>query len=168
MTVAKTDYQTDVTITFQNNTQILSEEVVNQNPIDLAAETRLVDNAVHILPVLLNPTDSLTIKMLLSGFSGGPHFHARISGIKSIKRRIASRRGVLLIVASSYTALAGSYIITTHLHWHEVIGLGLLAIGIIGFVATYAYFGSKERTLRTDALQTLRSSGQRPKTTKTK
>lgn len=80
------DYEneTPILLNIGTMTKILSSVIIEANPKHLSAKIEIKDNQILILPCLLNSTDSITLKLLLSDFKDEINFVSRISGVKNI------------------------------------------------------------------------------------
>jgi hypothetical protein len=80
------DYENETPISLNLGalTKILSSAIIEVNPKHLPAKIEIKDNQILILPCLLNSTDSITLKLLLSDFKDEINFVSRISGVKNI------------------------------------------------------------------------------------
>lgn len=79
-TISSTDFDTPLKITFGDGVSILGASVSSVYPEDLNPKLKLGKNYVVVEPLLLNVTESFTIKVVSAG--GVPNFgkSARISG----------------------------------------------------------------------------------------
>ncbi len=80
------DYENETPISLNIGalTKILSSTIIDVNPKHLPVKIKIKDNQILILPCLLNPTDSITLKLLLSDFKDEINFVSRIAGVKNI------------------------------------------------------------------------------------
>ena len=79
------DFARPINIQLGSNTNILTCEVLEQNPKDLDVSILKMQNRLEIQPLLLNPNDSLTLNILLSDYRGGLEVSARVRGISNIE-----------------------------------------------------------------------------------
>jgi hypothetical protein len=85
------DYTTPVSIDIGDGVQILSLEVVETDPPGLNAVVSSKDNIISIEPLLLNKSDSISIKALTNKAPVQPFVVAgRIVGVKRITRYLES------------------------------------------------------------------------------
>lgn len=82
------DQQTPIVIDFGENTEVLDAEILETSPASIKMRQLLSiasDIAAILLqPLLLNSKDSITVKVLLSRFTGTIQVNARIDGVKEI------------------------------------------------------------------------------------
>lgn len=111
--IARRDYETNIDIIFGPDARILSAEILDADPKELAdvVERPLIDNGartVFVRPCLLNPSDYITIKVLVEQFDGDIAVSARIKGVKRVRR--AKPRGLMstMILTTLVGALFGA------------------------------------------------------------
>lgn len=95
------DYEYPISFNFGENTKILSAEKSEVNPESLQPSIRIEGLKVVIDPILLNPKDSITIKMLVSRYEKKPTPNVRIAGIKDIKDARESSKKLAILNAVS-------------------------------------------------------------------
>lgn len=83
--IAATDFEQPLTLNLESGSSILSAEYVKATPENLPVSLKVNDNAVIFDPILLNPTDSFTSKLLVGQYSGKFHVDARILGVRDIQ-----------------------------------------------------------------------------------
>jgi len=81
------DYHRPLRIDLGEGSRVLSVDVAESKPEGIGASPSLAESrgAVEINPVLLNPGDSLRLKMLVSQFSGSVDVSGRVVGVKEIR-----------------------------------------------------------------------------------
>ena len=97
--IRPTDYERPISFYFGGNTQILSAEKSEVNPESLLPSVRIDGTSVLLDPILLNPKDSITVKMLASRYERKPTPNARIAGIKDIRNAQESRKNMAIFKA---------------------------------------------------------------------
>jgi hypothetical protein len=85
--IATADYERPVSFSTGQSSKILSAVVTELDPDNLIVVLKSEESKVLIDPVLLNSKDSITIKLLVSDFSGTISTDGRIIGVKAIERR---------------------------------------------------------------------------------
>lgn len=86
--ITRDDFVTPLKLSFGDDAKILKADVVTQTPTDLAATVEIIDNKVHLFPVLFNPNDSAVIEVLVQVRKIRLRANGRIVGITKFKRRI--------------------------------------------------------------------------------
>ncbi len=84
--IISSDYERNVELVFNNCDKILSAEISESTPSNLSGEIYLSEKSVGLKPLLLNPNDSITLKILLSG-SLDFFINGRIVGINKIGKK---------------------------------------------------------------------------------
>ena len=80
------DLKKNLSLIFNVKSKILSIEIINKKPENLEIKIQNQDNKLEIIPLLLNPSDSFCIKLIINNFSNF-HIDERIVGIKKIELR---------------------------------------------------------------------------------
>ncbi len=82
--IATTDYERPISFAFGEGTTVLSSAITAASPDNLNVSAQNNGNIVVLQPVLLNPRDSLTLKLLVSGKGSGLRADGRIHGVRRI------------------------------------------------------------------------------------
>lgn len=102
------DYARPISISFGDQVNLLAAKILSEYPSDLSATIQIVNNAVQISPLLLNPNDHLVMEVIMHGSKYKIKTDTRIAGIVKIKSSIP-RRGqnilMLLGLACIFIAL---------------------------------------------------------------
>lgn len=102
------DYEREVSFIFTDCEKILSAELSEVQPTNLAAEIVTKEKSVSLKPILLNPGDSIILKLLISGFDNKIEIDGRVVGVKSISKRTDSNSwSFLLMLAGIIMASIG-------------------------------------------------------------
>ena len=83
--VATSDYERPITVGFGTSANILSAEISETEPNNLGVTIATELNSFTLSPTLLNPKDSIKIKLLLNNYSGSFNIDTRIIGVSTIK-----------------------------------------------------------------------------------
>ena len=78
------DFERPIAFRIDQESRILSAAIIETEPQGVSAEIETFDNAVRLKPALLNPTDSVTIKLLVRDMGRAIWPDARIVGVKSV------------------------------------------------------------------------------------
>jgi len=94
------DYEQPITLSFGNQTKILTAEIAETNPDSLEASIDASDRHAILVPALLNQKDFITIKMLVTKYRSEPNVSGRIIGVKEIRKVVYRyfRRLVLIVI----------------------------------------------------------------------
>lgn len=84
--ILPTDYEKPMQFELGSASHILEVSVVDVQPSNLQVSTSHNDNKLFINPLLLNPRDTITVKILLDKISGKISANVRIAGINNIER----------------------------------------------------------------------------------
>ncbi len=95
------DYEYPIFFNFGENTEILSAEKSEVYPESLLPSLKIEGTKVVLEPILLNPKDSIIIKMLISRYENEPTPNVRIAGIKDIKNARESSKKLAIFKAIS-------------------------------------------------------------------
>lgn len=85
VSIKSSDYEEEIRIRFDEDSQILDSNVVEYTPDNLSIIHKFDKNTITIMPLLLNKNDSLTIQALISKYNEFK-IYARIVGVSSIKQ----------------------------------------------------------------------------------
>jgi hypothetical protein len=83
--ITSDDYTRPLTISFKEDTSILSAECVKSSPENLGVELKVENGRIEVAPLLMNGGDAFTAKLLLGQYSGSFDVDARIIGVSSIR-----------------------------------------------------------------------------------
>lgn len=122
--IRSSEFEGKFAITLAGDMNVLLAEVLETKPASLLERCRVDDNIVPLIagvnkgevplrPLLLNPRDSITIKMLVSPAPNSVQLGAHIEGIASIKQ--ARERSLVPIVLTN----VGSFIMAVSLFFLE-------------------------------------------------
>jgi len=144
--IAKNDFDTPLSVYFEPPVQIFSAAVVSADPENLGIVAKIEKQEVVIAPLLLNPRDQFTLKLLLSSDSKLFDVNGRIVGVRAIEPSKASRTyiwcgllGVVLLVCSVIIIGATSPPRKLDIHPLPPLAWFGLAVGTIGyFLASYS------------------------------
>lgn len=84
--IEKSDFSTPLTISSNQKSKFLSAILTKTIPEGINTKVTIVKNIVEIEPLLLNPNDSLSIRLITSGEKVSPKPIARIKGVASIQQ----------------------------------------------------------------------------------
>lgn len=145
--ITSADYERPVEFSFGEDARILSSEVTATKPENLDVEAEEIDNFYVLLPLLLNPKDSITIKFLVSDYSGPIRIESRIIGVKGLEPlRDGQWRTPILVFAGMAIMAIGLYcgissdstLDAKPLTTQNKVGLTLLVTGYILIMAAIA------------------------------
>lgn len=106
--IASADYERQLSISTGVRSKILSAAITEVEPRGLEVNLSVDESIVKIAPTLLNPHDSITIKLIVSDFPGRVAVDARIIGVKRVERvGISSVRQSVLILTVMVGMLVG-------------------------------------------------------------
>lgn len=91
-TIEESDFRQAIVLTFGHPTsQVLLAEVPEHEkvPANLMHKMHFDSTQVKLGPMLLNPSDALTVRVVVTAFPGKVDGEARISGVKELRRREA-------------------------------------------------------------------------------
>lgn len=86
--IVSNDYERPINLYFGENSQILTNEVIEKNPDNLEVTTHIEGTKIMLDPLLLNKKDSITLKIILSQpdiSNNNINIDGRIVGVKEIK-----------------------------------------------------------------------------------
>lgn len=142
--ISSTDYERPVSFMTGTASKILSAVVTDVDPENLAVNITVEDARVIILPVLLNGKDSITLKLLVSDFSGSVVVDGRIVGVQRVTQVGQSNgyQALFMVIALACFAL-GAYLLTAYTPKPEVrpaaplevkVGIGIMGASYIAMV----------------------------------
>ena len=124
--------------------RILSAAVVETDPTGIGTEIEQYQDAVLLKPSLLNPADSVTIKLLVRDMGKALWPDSRIAGVKQITLVRERKRLGILLAGTGLTFLAATaYLLATALPPPEqraAFGSGAY-IGVVTFILGYVCSG---------------------------
>ena len=103
--VAIDDFTTPINVKFGEGTNILTGEVLEQNPSELNATIIRTEDRVEVQPLLLNSNDSFTLNILLNDYDESLCITARIKGVKNIGLYKKSKFTIVNLVLFLYSLL---------------------------------------------------------------
>lgn len=83
--IVSADYERPIGIEFGKETRVLAAEVIEKNPANLQSTISIENRVVTLYPALLNPSDSVTIKMLVTKYENDFQVNSRIIGVSRIE-----------------------------------------------------------------------------------
>ncbi|ABX04006.1 hypothetical protein Haur_1361 [Herpetosiphon aurantiacus DSM 785] len=95
--IIKSDYEMPITIEIDNQEQILSANIVDVSPENLTIPLSVTNKRITLDPVLLNPEDKITIKILINNQSN-INISSRIIGINNIKDTTIPKKSISSVV----------------------------------------------------------------------
>ncbi len=100
------DFTRPVNIHLGDDVNILTCEILDQNPRNLDVNFVNTQDSIKIQPLLLNSNDNFTLNVLLSNYKGELEVSARVKGISNIEvyRKPESIKKHILIFISHFTA----------------------------------------------------------------
>ena len=152
------DYEYPISFDFGENTLILSAEKSEVNPVSLQPSIRIEGTKVVLDPILLNPEDSIVIKMLVSRYENKQTPNVRIAGIKDIKDEWESsrNRNIIHSVTGAGICTISLFLLVSSIpsevpHFLKAFTFFLL-YGLIGFFIMiqgfYLYLQERKKSLR--------------------
>lgn len=139
--VSTSDYECPISFATGANSKILSAVVTNKDPQELSIELVVEPSRVVVQPALLNPKDSITLKILVSDFAGSIIPHARIVGVKAITKASSnSSYSTLLMICGLVLLTFGVYlfmpkmpecVVVTPFSGQMKLGLALFVFGYV-------------------------------------
>lgn len=110
--ISSSDYERNIVIGTGTTSKILSAAVTEIEPENLVVDIVARESTVQINPTLLNPKDSISLKILVSDFSGRIVVDARILGVKKIEKA-GARTGVqaIMMVLALILMLVGIFML---------------------------------------------------------
>ena len=95
-----TEFERPVSFTVDKESRVLSAAVIETDPRGVEANIEAIDNTVVLKPALLNPGDSITIKLLVRDMGRTVWPDARIVGVKNVRLvRESTRPGLVAAIA---------------------------------------------------------------------
>lgn len=83
--VVSVDYEKPISIEFGKDTGVLTAEVIKKDPDNVQSTVGIEDHVITLYPALLNPGDSITIKMLVTKYEKELQVNSRIIGVNRIE-----------------------------------------------------------------------------------
>jgi hypothetical protein len=117
------DFEHPFSVELGPSAQVLSTEVAQVSPPDLAPKLNITEGHLIIEPLLLNPGDAFDITALVSDMQDDDHLHGRVAGVSSFGS-----------LATSVTSSRWTYVFLV-----AIVAVGTVAGVAVGF-ATAGYF----------------------------
>lgn len=118
--IPRVDYEKPLTFQFGQSVEVLNSEITSMTPTNLGASINPSANSVELSPVLLNSSDELLLKTLVTGSNITITVDARIIGVSSIEVRKANELSppgqFILFCLSIISISSGLYL--CH-YWYE-------------------------------------------------
>lgn len=109
--IARTDFDVPVSITFKPPVRIISAVVDTESPRNLGVNIGVEEQQVTVTPMLLNPGDGFTLKLLLSSDSLKYAISGRIVGVKQISETKPSYKFVWMAYISFALIFLGVWLV---------------------------------------------------------
>jgi len=117
--ITASDYERPLNLNFAGDAVIISADVVESNPKNLTPTITKSNKNVTLNPILINPNEFFTLKILVTGYNSSFSVDDRIAGVhvRPIRQlsivSIAPTAGVIGAVISLITALVTFYLTFT-------------------------------------------------------
>ncbi len=143
--IATADYERPISFSFGEGATVLSSAITATSPDNLTIAVETVNNNVVLQPTLLNPSDSLTFKVLISGKDHDLRADGRIHGVHRIHPSVERlwidwvlfTIGLLLIISGS---VMSPKIESTLIRQADIPSLLTLILGVTIFFMAYIRF----------------------------
>jgi hypothetical protein len=153
--IARTDFDVPVAIAFKPPVRIISAVVDIESPKNLGVNLEVDEQQVTLTPILLNPGDKFTLKLLLSSDSLKYAISGRIMGIKQISETKPSYLLVWLSLLGVFLTTLGSFstgakLAESSLRSEQVLSTGLffaLGMTFVGFTVLIYGLHARDRIL---------------------
>lgn len=117
--IRREDFEIPFTVHFGEFAEIISSEVIATEPEDFMAHLQLVTtgmNKCHLNPCLLNPGDSITMKLMARNVTEQFAVDARVAGVKELKGAVYSsiykmRPNGIYAIAMIVVAMVGTAVL---------------------------------------------------------
>jgi hypothetical protein len=130
--IPQSDYEKPLNIVLYGDVQILSVEIVSQNPSNLGAEVTAETDRIQIKPVLMNSKDYFKVKAVINAESFSFKPDARIIGVKSVKE-YKQNLSYFYYWYLIWTAISGVFLL--NLSISNTIGIvTFILLAIVGFI----------------------------------
>ena len=156
------DYERPINFSFGENAQVLTAEVVEANPESIHASADIVDTKVKLKPILLNGSDSFTLKMLVSQYSGEEKdikIDGRVAGVKDISMPVEGRFYILTMASGFLLSLIGMIGILTRTPPASpspppTLGeMSFSLIFLVGYILLFFSFARRKKNFRNKLLK---------------
>ncbi len=146
--VTANDFERPFSLQFKENAQILSAEIANANPSSLQPSIKVEEQKVILDPILLNSSDSITLKMLVSKLTCNFDLDARVVGVREIRELGGtSFRSWVIFGFACFSGIAG-YLVGSI--GKENFFPALLITVIFGVILTLVAFLTKQKKTISD------------------
>lgn len=109
--IISSDYESPIQLNFNEEVSILSAEVIDDTEYSITTTLQVVQNRIKLKPILINPKESVTIKVIASNYKE-LNITARITNINKIEYKSTSReRGKIWLIFTT-TIMLVSYSIS--------------------------------------------------------
>ena len=126
--IQKGDFEEPLNIELNDESSFISAEVIQHSPLNLKVDLTEGSNKITILPLLMNQSDTMTLKFLINNYKDEPKIDGRIVGISKFNKKNTFRTGFWSGFISSSTAMLGIFALMTTLD--ILIGIPIAALGI--------------------------------------
>lgn len=117
--IEKKDFDNPVTIAGGKAVRVLSASIIDKQPNSIATTIEQSDNKAILLPTLLNPEDTITIKLITGDEKPEISIYGRITGVKDLTKYGSGHKQESLILSA--------------------FSLGAILFGIVYAILTNAY-----------------------------
>ena len=101
--VSAGDYDAPITLSFSDHVQVLSAVITAKSPDNLDVSAQTATTQVSFSKTLLNPGDSFSCRVLVSGYDRRPAIECRVAGVHKIHpvATLGWKSNALVVVAGS-------------------------------------------------------------------
>jgi len=96
--ITSVDYEKPLSVHFGETANILSAEISKTDPENLGVTISANINSFVLSPTLLNPKDSISIKLLLNNYTGVFSIDTRIIGVSNVMPLDESTKTIKLLI----------------------------------------------------------------------
>lgn len=109
--ISSADYEKFLEIVFSEQAEILSADVIEKTPSDLAVTFEVARNLIRLNPTLLNSGDAVTFKFLTREDSSDPVVSGRIVGVSKITKSAFISDQERLILTKAFISLTALLVV---------------------------------------------------------
>jgi len=128
-------------LAFSDKTQILSSEIIEQDPPNLKISVRVHGNSIFLDPVLLNGGDNFVIKSLITNYERSPELDGRIVGVRKIIMKHTNLDRRYTIIAFSGLLIQVLFLVLNLINYWDIFLIGSFIGAGIGLYGAFKGIG---------------------------
>jgi hypothetical protein len=128
--ICTSDYEVPISLDFGSDSRLLTAQTIDTSPDNLEAPITMETTKAVFAPILLNSRDSITIKVLVSGFNNQLVVGGRIVGVRAITEKAVYPALATLLGSAGMIMLFASFVLVVVFE-AATVGLIVCCVGVV-------------------------------------